>query len=159
MLHTQGWTAWVRVWIFHGGYENSMAIALSCSIIVFSSGSVCVCARAYARACVYVCARKHALLSCPITHFSPGDLTACMRHACVGRACVRACVHACMHAYGERVGERALYWRSRLTLARFLVASLPFPPSLFPLSRQSSWAQCCPTPCLPLGWTRFTRVL
>lgn len=32
-----GWTAWVRVWIFHGGYENSMAIAISCSIIVFSS--------------------------------------------------------------------------------------------------------------------------
>jgi hypothetical protein len=27
----------VRVWIFHGGYENSMAIAVSCSIIVFSS--------------------------------------------------------------------------------------------------------------------------
>jgi len=32
-----GWTAWVRVWIFHGGYENSMAISISCSIIVFSS--------------------------------------------------------------------------------------------------------------------------
>jgi len=32
-----GWTAWVRVWIFHGGYENSMAISISCAIIVFVS--------------------------------------------------------------------------------------------------------------------------
>eukprot|EP00802_Teleaulax_amphioxeia_P004388 Tamp_04392.p1 GENE.Tamp_04392~~Tamp_04392.p1 ORF type:complete len:360 (-),score=96.87 Tamp_04392:1898-2977(-) len=32
-----GWAAWVRVWIFHGGYENSMAISMSCAIIVFSS--------------------------------------------------------------------------------------------------------------------------
>jgi Mg/Co/Ni transporter MgtE len=32
-----GWVAWVRVWVFHGGYENSMAISISCSIIVVSS--------------------------------------------------------------------------------------------------------------------------
>ena len=32
-----GWAAWVRVWIFHGGVENSMAISISCAIIVFSS--------------------------------------------------------------------------------------------------------------------------
>ena len=31
------WTAWVRVWIFHGGMENSLAISSSCGVIVFSS--------------------------------------------------------------------------------------------------------------------------
>jgi len=32
-----GWVAYVRVWIFHGGFENSTAISISCAIIVFSS--------------------------------------------------------------------------------------------------------------------------
>ena len=32
-----GWVAWLRVWVFHGGYENSLAISISCSIIVVSS--------------------------------------------------------------------------------------------------------------------------